>query len=287
MRRIKILASLALALLVSGCAQVGIFTANIPSHFSEVARKQDILFDSKNNLKLDIYIPKNARNADVVVFFYGGRWTDGSKDQYQFVGTALAEQGFVVVIPDYRKYPDVKFPAFIEDGAEAVAWVSDHIQDYDGNPDRINLSGHSSGAHIAALITANPKYLAEQGKDRDQVIKSFAGLAGPYDFTPEEKDLVDMFGPPANYPLMRPVTYATGKMPPLLLLHGADDKIVGRFNYEHLRDKVLKDGGSVETKLYKGIDHVWIVGALSWLGRDKAPVLDDMVRFFKGISTRS
>lgn len=286
MRRIKILASLFLALLLSGCAQVGIFTANIPAHFSEVTRKQDILFDTKNSLKLDIYIPKNARNADVVVFFYGGRWTDGRKDQYQFAGTALAEQGFVVVIPDYRKYPDVKFPAFIEDGAEAVAWVSDHIQEYNGNSDRIHLSGHSSGAHIAALITANPKYLAAKGKNRDHVIKSFAGLAGPYDFTPEEKDLVDMFGPPENYPLMRPVTYADGRIPPLLLLHGADDEIVGKFNYEHLRDKVIKDGGSVKTKLYKGIDHVWIVGALSWLGRDKAPVLADMSQFFKETNSK-
>jgi acetyl esterase/lipase len=276
--------SLICTLAVTGCTQVGIFTANIPSHFSDTVIYENILFDRDNQLSLDIYTPKNAKNRDVIVFFYGGRWTDGTKEEYRFAGSALAEQGFVVVIPDYRKYPTVKFPSFVEDSAQAIAWTSDNIEKYGGNPERINLSGHSSGAHLAALVTTNPAYLKKFGKDRDKVVKSFVGLAGPYDFTPEEKDLIDMFGPPEKYPLMRPVTFADARTPPLLLLHGADDKIVGRFNYENLEKKIHENGGCVRSKLYKNIDHIWIVAALSWLGRDKAPVLKDMIEFLKNPS---
>jgi acetyl esterase/lipase len=281
MRRLSVLFSLLCALTVSGCAQLGIFAANVPSHFSDTVRKDNITFSAEQKLKLDVYTPKNPLNADVVVFFYGGRWTDGTKEQYRFVGSALAKQGFVVVIPDYRKYPNVKFPSFVDDAAQAVAWTSDNIAEYGGNPERIHLSGHSSGAHLAALVATDPTYLKKFGKNRDAVVKSFAGLAGPYDFTPEDADLVDMFGPPEKYPLMRPVTYADGRTPPLLLLHGADDTIVGRFNYENFEKKILAHGGCVTTKLYKDIDHVWIVGAISWLGSNKAPVIKDLSAFFK------
>lgn len=282
MTKAKNIFSLMVMLMISGCTQVGLFTANMPAHFSEVKRHDNIFFDAEHMLSLDIYTPKNVqKNTDVIVFFYGGRWTDGRKEDYQFVGTALAEQGFVVIIPDYRKYPDVKFPGFVEDSARAVAWVSDNIAAYNGNPERINLSGHSSGAHLAALVATNPVYLAAFGKNRDKVVHSFVGLAGPYDFTPEEDDLKDMFGPPENYPLMRPTTFVDEQAPPMLLLHGADDKIVGRFNYEHLEEKMKENRRCAVTKLYAKIDHVWIVGSLSWLGRSKAPVLQDMVGFFK------
>ena len=102
---------------------------------------------------LEIYVPEPRRfaNPDVIVFYYGGRWQGGKKEYFRFVGAALAQQGFVTVIPDFRKYPEVRFPVFVEDGARALAWVADHIAEYGGRPDRIHLAGHSSGAHLAQM----------------------------------------------------------------------------------------------------------------------------------------
>ena len=90
----------------------------------------------------------------VIVFFYGGSWSSGTKDGYGFAGRALAAQGFVVAVPDYRLVPAVRFPAFLEDGAAAVRWVRAHAADFGGDGERIVLAGHSAGAYNAAMLGA-------------------------------------------------------------------------------------------------------------------------------------
>ena len=87
---------------------------------------------------LDIWAPERAEGPlPVVIFWYGGGWAKGDRASYAFAGRALAKAGFLVVIPDYRKVPDVHFPAFLDDGAEAVAWVEDSIARYQGDPARV------------------------------------------------------------------------------------------------------------------------------------------------------
>lgn len=281
MRRVATIISALGAIFLSGCSSASFMVANAPVAFSEIKQYNDIAYGSEKQQKLDIYTPvKIETDAPVLVFFYGGRWTFGSKEQYAFVALPFVKKGYIVVIPDYAKYPDVKFPAFVQDGAKAVSWLSDNIASYKGDASRFYLSGHSSGAHIAALLSANSHYLKEQGKDRT-VITAFAGLAGPYDFIPEDPDLKDMFGPPENYKNMQVPTFIDGKQPPMFLLHGADDKDVILRNLNLLRDKIHESGGEVETKIYDGIDHKEIVGALSWVWKDKAPVADDMDAFFR------
>lgn len=283
MKNINRVLSFVALLLTSACTQVGLFAANAPTAFNDVQVTRDVAFGAEPTAKLDIYTPADAKNGplDVIVFFYGGRWSSGHKEDYRFVGSALAKKGFVVVIPDYRKYPQVKFPGFIEDAAMAVAWTYDHIDAYGGRRDRINVSGHSAGAHIGALVTADPSYLKALGKERDDVIQRFAGLAGPYDFIPEDADLKDMFGPPEKYPQMQVPTFITGHEPPMLLLYGDADIDVGRFNLDQLQDKIKEKGGAVESIIYPGIDHVWIVASLAWFGQHRAPVAQDMAAFLK------
>lgn len=267
--------------LLCGCTTIGTKMANIPTHFDNVTVTRDIVFDSVHAQKMDIYIPAGNRTKHgVVVFFYGGRWTSGSKEEYAFAGSAFAKAGYVVAIPDYRKYPDVRFPAFAQDAAKAVSWVADNIGSYGGDAARIFVAGHSSGAHIGALISADARYLKAEGKPQS-TIKAFAGLAGPYAFVPEDADLKDMFGPPEHYTRMQAPTFIDGNEPPMLLLWGADDTAVGKFNLEKLQAAIQKKDGCVVTRIYKDIDHVWIVGALSWLGHSKAPVLKDMTSFFE------
>lgn len=277
------LIALACTLLLSGCTAIGTQLANLPARFDGITVKHDIEFDATTAQTLDIYLPPDThKEHDVIVFFYGGRWSSGSKDDYAFVGSAFAKAGYVVAIADYRKYPDVRFPAFAQDAASAISWVADNIETYGGNAKRIFVSGHSSGAHIAALVAADPTYLAAYNKPQD-TIKAFAGMAGPYAFIPEEGDLKDMFGPPENYPRMQAPTFIDGQQPPMLLLWGQEDTIVGRFNLEKLQAAIDDEGGCVRTRIYKDVDHIWIVGALSWLGQHKAPVLDDITSFFADV----
>lgn len=280
MKFVRILLTTIAASIVAGCSQ-GIFWAvNAPVSFDNIKITRDV--DFSNGLSLDIYSPKSTEKSltPVLIFFYGGRWTEGSKEQYAFIAEPFIRRGYTVVIPDYRKYPEVKHPSFVEDAASAISWTIDHIARYGGNPEKIYVSGHSSGAHIAALAITNPIYLNIHGKDRS-AIKAFAGLAGPYNFIPEEADLKDMFGPPEKYPTMQVSTYIDGNQPPMLLLWGEKDTLVGKFNTDKVKEAAFSRGGCVKTTIYPDIDHVWIIGALSWAGKDKAPILDEMDRFFK------
>ncbi|PSL15897.1 acetyl esterase/lipase [Marinobacterium halophilum] len=268
------------ALLLTGCTQLGLGVANLPAKFSDIRIVRDVAFGPEPWQRLDIYRPDAEGEYPVLVFFYGGRWTDGSKAMYPFVGEAFASQGYVTVIAEYRKYPEVRFPAFVQDGAQALAWVHDHIAPYGGNAERLYLAGHSAGAHIASLLVADAQYLAVYGK-QPSIVRAFAGLAGPYDFVPDEDDLMDMFGPPDRYPQMQTTTFIDGTEPPMLLLWGEADTLVYRRNIDLLAAKVRTEGGQVEAHTYDGMDHVGILSSLTWFMRDRRPVFDDMLRFFE------
>lgn len=257
---------------------------NLPTHFSTVTVVQDQAYGPDQFQTLDLYIPAHPQGKalDVIVFIYGGRWTHGAKEDYRFVGTTLAERGFLVAIPDYRKYPLVRFPVFVEDGAKALAWVTNHIAEFRGNPTRIHLAGHSAGAHIGALLATDPHYLSGEGKDRSLSILDFTGLAGPYAFTPDEPDLEDMFGPPSNYPNMQVTTFIDGTQPPMLLLYGDRDRSVKYANLQKLQQRIMERGGCVRSRIYHGADHTDLIGALSWWNPQHIPVVQDMTSFFEG-----
>ncbi|MEL6126399.1 MAG: alpha/beta hydrolase, partial [Pseudomonadota bacterium] len=169
MRRILIWVAVVVALLAGGVAWVfvsrdGAFiVANLPRFVFPGDISQDLVFDTETGLALDIYTPKDAEGAPVSVFFYGGSWQIGERGNYAFVAMTLAREGFVVALPDYRKFPDVRFPAFVEDGARAIAWLRENVATFGGDPERMYLSGHSAGAHIAMLLAMDESYLAAEG----------------------------------------------------------------------------------------------------------------------------
>ncbi|MBM6551434.1 alpha/beta hydrolase [Marinomonas ostreistagni] len=275
-------ALIAVSAISSGCTQIGLKTANLPAQLSGLERFEDIAYGTEAQQRLDVYIPEDAANQSsypVIVFFYGGRWTDGNKDMYPFLAQKYVDRGYVVVIPDYRKYPEVTFPTFVEDGAQAIAWTVNHIRSYQGNEQQMFVMGHSAGAHIGALLAANPEYLAAHGLST-QVIKGFAGLSGPYDFTPEDDDLKDIFGPPERYPQMTVTTFIEGNEPPMLLLWGGKDALVGRQNIDRLSAKIEQQNGQVSTKIYPAMGHVDMVSNMVWFLPSKAPIVDDTQQFF-------
>ncbi len=274
-------APLALCVMTGACTPLAFTAANLPTRFDDMTVVRDRAYGPLPQQKLDIYLPTGATNRprEVIVFFYGGRWSYGEKEQYRFVGSAFTSQGFIVVIPDYRKYPEVRFPAFVEDGAKALAWVHDHIGEVQGNPSRIHVMGHSAGAHIGTLLAADSRYLDAEGKDRSAVIRDVVGLAGPYAFTPDEPDLEDMFGPPANYPNMQVTTFIDGAQPPMLLLYGDEDSVVERYNLERLTQRITERGGCVRPIIYHAVGHTSLLGALSWFNPGSVPVVENILAF--------
>ncbi len=279
---------LVFSFLITACTQASMAVVNFPSHFDNTTIIRDVAYGDNSSQKLDIYQPEGLdKKRDVIVFLYGGRWTNGIKEDYSFIGTSLAHQGFIVVIPDYRKYPDVHFPVFVNDSAKALAWTYDHIADYHGTPEHIFVIGHSAGAHIGALLSTDGSYLAAEGKNRNAVIRGFIGLAGPYSFTPDEPDLEDMFGPPENYPKMRATTYVDGQQPPMLLLWGEKDDIVKRTNLDLLEKAIHEKGGTVQSIIYPDTDHINILGDLTWVGHENAPIRKDLTQFINKINNAS
>ena len=234
---------------------------------------------------LDVYAPANAGETalPVVVFFYGGSWNSGTRRGYHFAGRALAAQGYVVVVPDYRLVPEVHFPAFVEDGAEAVGWVRQNIASYGGDADRIVLMGHSAGAQIGAMLALDPQWLGEERK----ALRGFVGLAGPYDFAPlDTQASIAAFSEWPRVEETQPITFADASAPPALLLTGADDTVVKPRNSKVLSAALRASGVEAQILTYPGIDHVDILIALARPMRSRAPVLVDASNFIDRITSR-
>jgi len=230
---------------------------------------------------LDVWAPAldSEQLRPVVVFYHGGGWVKGDRDAYAFAGRAFASQGFVVVIPDYRKVPEVRFPAFIEDGAEAVDWTRKNIAELGGDPNRIALAGHSAGAHTAVTLALDPRWLRAAGL-RPDAVKAVVGLSRPYDFYPFDKkrsiDAMSQWPEPRD---TQPIAWARADAPPMLLITSSADTVVRPYNTENLAAKLREVGAPVEAENYEGLSHENVVMALSKPFRGKAPVLDRSVRF--------
>lgn len=231
---------------------------------------------------LDVWRAETAANADrrpVLVFWHGGGWVKGARQDYAFAGRAFARQGFVVVVPDYRKVPEVRFPAFVQDGAEAVAWVRDNIARFGGDPQRVAFAGHSAGAHTAVLLALDPRWLKAADIDPG-IVKAVVGLSGPYDFYPfTTKRSIDAM---AQYPdpkVTQPIDQARADAPPMLLVTSTRDETVRPRNAVNLSRRLKALGAPAELINYRGLDHEEVVMALSVPFRSKGPVLADSVAF--------
>ena len=231
--------------------------------------------------RLDVWRPAAApaRPLPVIVFWYGGGWVNGSRGAYAFAARAYAKAGFVVVVPDYRKVPTVRFPAFLQDGAQAVKWTRDHVAAYGGDPTRIALAGHSAGGYTVAMLTLDPRWLRAEGVDPG-IVKAAVGLCGPYDFYPfTVKRSIDAMQGVADPQMTQPIHFARADAAPMLLISAGDDVQVHAHNANNLTARLTALGGRVAHIDYPGISHENVVMALSVPFRGKAPVLRDSVAF--------
>lgn len=237
--------------------------------------------------RLDVYAQNRTAPAallPVIVFCYGGSWASGEKNDYQFLGQALASRGFVAAIPNYRLTPNVAFPAFVDDCALAVKWVSDNIAAHGGDPNRIVLMGHSAGAYNAIMVALDQRYLRAVGADA-RAIRGFAGMAGPYDFFPfDVASTRNAFGQAADPQATQPIRFARADGPPLMLLWGDRDTTVARRSITNMERAARAAGEPVEAKIYPRVDHVGIMLALSLPFRGNAPVLRDITEFARRVT---
>jgi len=239
----------------------------------------DLPYGQNPRQRLDIYRPRGEhRRAPVVVFLHGGRWQHGSRREYRLLGAALGKAGVVAVIPDYRLYPEVRFPAWVEDAAQALRWVYDNIGLFGGDPLRIFVAGHSSGAHSAALLALDEHFLSDRGLP-SKTVRGFIIMAGPVATFWTDPDVQQLMGPPEGWRASYPVEQVHGAGSPMLLLHGGRDELVSPANSTRLADRVRDAGGCVGLRIYRGLGHVGLIVAMSLPQLDLAPVLDEVIRF--------
>lgn len=275
----------ALGTLMAACSPLGLLNSLGPRDGGARRVSRDLSYGDHPRQRFDLYAPDGPGPWPVLVFFYGGNWDSGERGLYAWAAQALAARGFVVAVPDYRLVPEAHFPAFVQDAARATARVGHVARDHGGDPGRLGVIGHSAGAYLAMMIALDRRYMTAAGAP--DLIRAAAGLAGPYDFPPQDfPSTRAAFGQERNATLTQPVAFVRRDAPPIWLGHGTADTVV------HDEDSILLDrglrsaGASSTLTLYDGLNHVDMVTALSPLFRGKAPVLDDVTRFFQGALTR-
>lgn len=268
-----------LATALAACNTLSLFNTFTPKEGSVRHLAKDVAFGDDPRQRYDVYAPKRDTGPlPVLVFFYGGNWASGSKDDYVWMGHALASMGYVVVVPDYRLVPQARYPDFVFDGAAAVKHAVAHAKDYGGDGSRLALMGHSAGGYIAAMLPLDPQYLG------DLPVKAVVGLAGPYDFYPFDVAASrDAFGYWPKPEETQPITHARKIDTHFLLMHSRADKVVMTKNAVNL-DKALRDKGTPSTlKLYDGLSHQDMAAAFSIPFRGKGTVFADSRAFLASV----
>jgi acetyl esterase/lipase len=273
----------------AACSPLQTINALTPS--STYTRTTDLAYGTDPRDRVDVYAPSNlapGATAPVVVFFYGGNWNSGSRGEYKFVGEALASRGMVAVIADYRLYPQVRYPAFLEDSAAAVAWTVQHIGSYGGDTKRLFVMGHSAGGYNAAMMALDARWLRAANLS-PAIFRGWIGLAGPYDFIPiTNEDARPVFFYPNTPVASQPINHVTAVAPPALLVASRSDRLVNPVrNTGGLAAKLRAAGVPVEEIYTEHTSHASLVGSLALPLRGLAPTLDLIEQFVKSDGGRT
>ena len=248
-------------------------------------RLEGMAYGAHPRQKLDVYLPtgSRAKSKGMVVFGYGGGYKDGNRDEYRFIGQVFASLGLMTVIYDYRLYPEVRFPTYLEDAALAVRWVFDNAAKYGADKYAMILAGHSAGAHIAALLATNPVHLEMVGL-QPRIFNLVLCLGGGYDFwdaqtgfiSPDIGEVMQGADPKATQPL----EFLSAFVPPMLLMHGTADQVlpVNQARTFAARAKMI---GADVTLLEYSTDHASTVIDLSLSLRFRSKQYDDLVAQLK------
>ena len=277
--------------LLTACSAVDVLNATVPSDTYRGAA--DLAYGNHPRQKVDVYQPavpaqslavnaQSAGGAPMVVFFYGGSWSNGNRSDYRFVGEALAAEGIVVVVADYRLSPEVRYPVFLQDSALATRWAFDNAQKYGADPTRIFVMGHSAGAYNAAMLALDKRWLGGEGISPSR-LAGWIGLAGPYDFLPiADRKTQVAFEWPGTPPDSQALFHASKSSPPALLLAPVNDSLVNtQRSTVGMAQRLKSSGVPVEVELFDTVSHITIVATMAWVLRSRAPVLERVTGFVK------
>ena len=234
---------------------------------------------------LDVYAPLATGTGPlpVIVFFYGGGWTDGTRHHYGFAAHALASLGYVVVVPDYRLVPEIEYPAFVEDCALSIRWVHNVIARHGGDPTRLVLMGHSAGAYNAASLALDRRWIGDA--EVHKAIRGVIGLSGPYDFHPFDGPISQrVFGAAEDQPATQPIRHVSKGAPPMLLVTGGKDGLVLPRNSLNLAAALHAAGGHARLGIHLHLRHAGTLFALSVPLRWLAPVRRECADFLKEVT---
>lgn len=279
----RTLAALGLLPLLQACSPLRVINALVPNGTHRFTADQAYGPDARQ--RLDVYQPDPpVVDAPIVVFFYGGSWSSGRRQDYRFVGEALASRGIVTLVADYRLSPQVRYPVFVQDSALALRWAVDRAANLGASPQRVFAVGHSAGAYNAAMLALDPRWLGAVALAPER-LAGWVGLAGPYDFlpigVPEVRVAFEWPQTPADsQPLFHARRSGPGRVPRTLLLAARNDTLVDpRRNTQALASALGQQGIAVELELLEGVSHTTLIGAMAAPLRGLAPVLDRVSAF--------
>ena len=281
MRRVtmkRLLAASLLALSLSACSAVSVLNGITPS--GSFDRDKDVPYGQGERAVMDIYRAEEPRaGAPVLVFIHGGSWAEGDKKIYKFLAEGFTMEGFDVVVPNYRLYPQARYPDMIKDTAAAARAASAAFGGRD-----VVLMGHSAGGYNVLMAAMAPDV-----SGLDEVCESVAGVVslaaptGAYPLTDEPFITIfpERFGG-QDAPVNR---VAGAKLPPLFLVNGLDDTTVGPKNVEVLASALEGEGLRVRSKLYPGMNHTDAVRVLSRHFDGDSPLKADIIAFVDSLDT--
>jgi acetyl esterase/lipase len=276
---------LGLSLATASCTTIQLSAANLVER--DIAPRFEVSYGAEPRQRYDVYRPLDslgkplAGKHPVVVFVHGGSWQSGSKRLYEWMGQSLAKQGVLAILPNYGVMPDRRFPGFVEDAATALAHARARVSEWGGDTTRFVLMGHSAGAHIAALVAYDPRYLAAHNLT-PAVLSGFVGLSGPYDFIYDTPLLRRTFGgTPEQERAAQPIAFVTASAPRTLLVMGREDTTVNPRNTVSLAARLRAIGAPVEEMWVSGTHGVTVV-AFARIYRADNPIFERVLRFVHG-----
>lgn len=268
--RLKLLGLSSLSMVLIGCSAAGVLNGITPS--SSFDRDKDIAYGEEDRQTFDIYRATTPRpDAPVIVFVYGGGWTTGSKGMYKFVAEGFTKDGFDVVVPDYRLYPESVYPQMIEDTGEAIQAAAER---FPGRP--LVLIGHSAGAYNVLMSVLAPEL---SGVSVCETVSGVVSLAAPTGAYPMTDDPYTKVFPDRFMADDAPLARVRADVPPIMLVNGREDNTVGYKNASTLSDALEEAGADARLVLYEDMNHIDPVRVLSRHFDGGSPLKGDILGF--------
>lgn len=273
-KRFKFLGISGLGMVLAGCSAAGLLNGITPS--SSFDRDKNIAYGDADRQQMDIYRAISPRaDSPVLVFVYGGGWTRGDKGMYKFVAEGFTKDGFDVVVPDYRLYPDTLYPAMIQDTGQAIQKVMELF------PDRpLVLMGHSAGGYNVLMSVMAPDVSGVSVCDRIAGVVSLAAPTGVYPMTDEPYTTIF----PERFKADdAPMGRLRQDLPAIMLVNGRKDETVGYKNAETLSDALDDTGVVTRLAIYDDMDHIDPVRVLSRHFDGGSPLKADILQFIEDL----